>query len=104
MWGPVFQIIALLFGLWDSFRLVEPENDLTFTRELLGQGGGGEREGEVAISDTVAHSRPDGISIDDGPLMPQQLHKMPQSADLEAAWACVSTSYGDRAMRLPKPR
>lgn len=53
MLGPVFQIIALLRGLWDSFRLAEPENGLALTRELLWEGGGRERE-EVAISDTVA--------------------------------------------------
>lgn len=69
MLGPVFQIIALLCGVWDSFRLAEPENDLTFTREFLQEGGGRERE-EVAISDTVAHSGPDDISIDDRPPMP----------------------------------
>ena len=74
----------MLFGLWDSCRLAERENDLTFTRELLGERGGWERDGEVAISDTVAHSRPDDTSLEDGLPVPQQLHKMPQVADLEA--------------------
>lgn len=32
---------------WDSSRLVELENDLTLTREHLGEGRGREREGQV---------------------------------------------------------